>query len=65
MTDPLTLLFDVACSAQHAFEVWTSRIGTWRPSDHTVTGEEDLAIVLQGEVGGRIFERVGSRVRLG
>ncbi len=27
MTDPLRMSFDVACSAEHAFRVWTSRIG--------------------------------------
>jgi hypothetical protein len=54
---PLTLSFEVACSADHAFEVWTSRIGTWWPPDHTVSGRGDLAIVLQDGVGGRIYER--------
>ena len=54
---PLKLSFEVACSADHAFEVWTTRIGTWWPTDHTVSGRADLAIVLQGGVGGRIYER--------
>jgi uncharacterized protein YndB with AHSA1/START domain len=49
--------FDVACSTDHAFALWTSRIGTWWPQDHTVTGEPGLVIVLEGVVGGRIFER--------
>lgn len=57
MTTPLRFTFVVACSAQHAFDMWTSRIGSWWPSDHTVTGERDLRIVLEGGVGGRIFER--------
>ncbi|MFL6060704.1 MAG: SRPBCC domain-containing protein [Marmoricola sp.] len=55
MTEALTFTFDLACSPQHAFEVWTSRIDTWWPRDHTV-GEAD-AVVLQSGVGGRIFER--------
>ena len=49
--------FDVACSVEHAFTVWTSGIGTWWPPDHTVTGQADLEVVLQGGVGGRIYER--------
>jgi hypothetical protein len=57
MTAPLRMSFDVACSAEHAFDVWTSRIGTWWPPDHTVTGQADLDVVLQGTVGGRIYER--------
>jgi Activator of Hsp90 ATPase homolog 1-like protein len=54
--EPLRLSFDVACSPEHAFGVWTSRIGTWWPPDHTVTGNA-AQVVLQGDVGGRIFER--------
>src|SRR6202789_3696303 len=56
MTDPLRLSFDVACSAGHAFSVWTSGIGTWWPPDHTVTGEA-ARVVLQSGVGGRIYEQ--------
>ena len=29
----------------------------WWPPDHTYTGQDDLQIVLEGRVGGRIFER--------
>ena len=47
MTSPLRITFDVACPAEHAFAMWTSRIGTWWPPDHTVTGDQDLAIVLE------------------
>ena len=62
MSPPLTLSFDVACSVEHAFEVWTADIGSWWPSDHTVTGHGDLLVVLQGVVGGRIFERTADGV---
>jgi uncharacterized protein YndB with AHSA1/START domain len=48
--------FDVACSAGHTFTVWTAGIGTWWPPDHTMTGRAE-AVVLQGGVGGRIYER--------
>jgi Activator of Hsp90 ATPase homolog 1-like protein len=56
MTAPLKISFEVACSAEHAFTVWTSRIATWWPPDHTVTGHAEV-IVLEGGVGGRIYER--------
>jgi uncharacterized protein YndB with AHSA1/START domain len=45
----------------HAFRVWTDRIGTWWPPDHTATGQADL-IVLEGGVGGRIYERTSDGV---
>ena len=62
MTSPLRISFDVACSAEHAFAMWTSRIGTWWPADHTVTGDRDLAVVLESGVGGRIYERTADGV---
>ena len=61
MTAPLRMAFDVACSADHAFSVWTSGIGAWWPPDHTVTGRAEV-VVLQGEVGGRIYERTADGV---
>jgi Activator of Hsp90 ATPase homolog 1-like protein len=56
MTTPLKVSFEVECSAEHAFSMWTTRIGTWWPPDHTVSGGPEL-VVLQIGVGGRIFER--------
>ena len=57
MSEPLRITFDVACSVEHAFAVWTSGIDAWWPRDHTVTAEPGLVVVLQGGVGGRIYER--------
>ena len=56
MNAPLRMTFDVDCSVEHAFAVWTSGIGTWWPRDHTVTGRAEV-VVLQSGVGGRIYER--------
>jgi len=36
--------------------MWTSRIGTWWPGDHTVSGRP-AAVVLEGGRGGRTYER--------
>jgi hypothetical protein len=55
--EPLTFSFEVDCSVQHAFEVWTAGFPAWWPADHTVTGRPDLTIVLEPQLGGRIFER--------
>jgi hypothetical protein len=62
MTEPLRISFDVACSVEHAFTVWTSGIGSWWPRDHTVTGQAGVVVVLQGVVGGRIYERTADGV---
>lgn len=61
MTGPLRMSFDVACPAEHAFRVWTSRFGQWWPADHTVTGQPEL-VVLQDGVGGKIYERTADGV---
>jgi uncharacterized protein YndB with AHSA1/START domain len=61
MTAPLRMSFDVACSAGHAFRVWTSGIASWWPPDHTVTGRA-AAVVLQAGVGGRIYECTGDGI---
>jgi uncharacterized protein YndB with AHSA1/START domain len=57
MTAPLQMSFDVDCSAEHAFNTWTSGIATWWPADHTVTGRAGITVVMQSGVGGRIYER--------
>jgi uncharacterized protein YndB with AHSA1/START domain len=56
MTRPLRVTFDVDCPPEHAFSVWTSKLGTWWPRDHTVSGEPE-EIVLETRPGGRIYER--------
>jgi len=56
MIAPITFAFELACSAEHAFAVWTSRITSWWPADHTVSGDP-AAVVLEGGIGGRLYER--------
>jgi uncharacterized protein YndB with AHSA1/START domain len=62
VTAPIHLAFEVDCPAERAFTVWTARIGSWWPADHTVTGENGLTVVLEGRPGGRIFERTQAGV---
>jgi Activator of Hsp90 ATPase homolog 1-like protein len=57
MIEPLMMSFEVACSPEHAFATWTSRISNWWPEDHTITGQAGLEVVLEPGVGGRIYER--------
>ncbi len=60
--EPLRVSFEVECSMELAFDVWTRRFSTWWPRSHSVTGEEGLEIVLEPKVGGRIFERTAAGV---
>jgi uncharacterized protein YndB with AHSA1/START domain len=57
MIEPIRLEFDVDCTVDDAFDVWTRRIAQWWPTDHTVSAEADLRVVLEGRPGGRIYER--------
>ena len=57
MIEALRLSFQVDCPPARAFALWTERISTWWPADHTASGEDDLTIVLEPGVGGRVFER--------
>ena len=56
MTEPLHLSFEVECSAEHAFEVWTAATGLWWPPDHTMSGDPET-VEIESKVGGRIYER--------
>jgi len=55
--EPLMFSFEIACPQERAFDLWANRIETWWPSDHTVSGRDDVTVVLESGVGGRIFER--------
>jgi Activator of Hsp90 ATPase homolog 1-like protein len=55
--EPIRLSFEVGCAPDHAFRVWTEDIDRWWPADHTVTGTDDLLVVLEPRLGGRIYER--------
>ena len=57
---PLRVDVDLACSAEHAFEMWTSRIAAWWPKDHRATSETHTEVVLEPRQGGRLFERTPS-----
>ncbi len=58
MSDSLHIDFEVACPIERAFAIWTEDFGTWWPADHTISGGP-VAVVLEGRVGGRIYERTG------
>lgn len=55
--DPLVFTFTVACGPDHAFNVWTSKIDRWWPKHHSLSGDRNPSIAIEGKVGGRIVER--------
>ena len=58
--EPLELVFDVACTPQHAFDTWALDTARWWPASHSVSTDPGLIVTLEPRVGGRIFERTPS-----
>ena len=60
MTDELAVRKSVfvRCTPEHAFTVFTERIGDWWPFDgHSLFDDKAEAVVFEGHVGGRVYER--------
>jgi uncharacterized protein YndB with AHSA1/START domain len=51
----------VSVPVERAFEVFTAEIGTWWPlRTHAVDTERSETVVMEGRVGGRLYERTPS-----
>ena len=62
MTDPIELEFTVACSPEHAFEVFAAKTSLWWPRAHSISGDESLTVAFEPRSGGRIYERTSDGV---
>jgi hypothetical protein len=47
----------VRCSLEAAFRTWVEQINAWWPKEHSMSGDPDTTISIEGKLGGRIFER--------
>ena len=60
---PVDLTFDINCTPEHAFEIYTKRMSDWWPLEtHSVDGTKSESCHMEGRTGGRIFERGASGV---
>ena len=51
----------VSVPVERAFEVFTAEVGTWWPlRTHAVDTERSETVVMEGRVGGRLYERTPS-----
>jgi uncharacterized protein YndB with AHSA1/START domain len=57
VTEPLRIAFDVDRTVDHVFVVWTRNFDRWWPRSHTVTGADDVRVVFEPRLGGRIYEQ--------
>lgn len=62
MTEPIELEFTVACSPEHAFDVWATKTSLWWPRGHSVSGDAGLTVAFEPRPGGRIYETTSSGV---
>ena len=56
--EPVVVAVEVRRGVEEAFGVFTSEIASWWPvADHSVEADKVEAVVLEGRVGGRLYER--------
>ena len=64
MIEPLELSYEIDCPAEHAFDVWTTRLSAWWPKGHSASGDPGTVVVLEPRLGGRIYERTSEGVEI-
>ncbi|HEX2375134.1 MAG TPA: SRPBCC domain-containing protein [Actinomycetota bacterium] len=56
--EPVVVAIEVRRGIEEAFKVFTGEIATWWPvTGHSVEAARVAAVVLEGRVGGRLYER--------
>jgi uncharacterized protein YndB with AHSA1/START domain len=56
--EPVVVAVEVRRGVEEAFAVFTNEIASWWPvADHSVEADKVEAVVLEGRVGGRLYER--------
>jgi uncharacterized protein YndB with AHSA1/START domain len=56
--EPVVVAVEVRRGVEEAFGVFTGEIASWWPvADHSVAADKVEAVVLEGRVGGRLYER--------
>ncbi len=55
----------LSCTADHAFTVYTERIGDWWPAaDHSISGKDCVSIHVEPRTGGLVYETNAAGERL-
>lgn len=57
MSEPIRYVYDLPCTAAHAFATYVERIGAWWPAAYTVSPETATGVEIEPRVGGRVFAR--------
>jgi Activator of Hsp90 ATPase homolog 1-like protein len=58
-TAPIEHEYTLACQAEHAFAVYTGRIGEWWDPRYTANAETLQTVTIEPRVGGRVYATHG------
>jgi uncharacterized protein YndB with AHSA1/START domain len=47
----------IAQNVEMVFRMWTEAISVWWPAGHSISGDLETQVFLEGKVGGRFYER--------
>jgi uncharacterized protein YndB with AHSA1/START domain len=61
--EPVVCEVPVRCAADDAFEVFTEATGAWWPPGFSAAGDDLAGVVVEGRVGGRVYEVAGNGSR--
>jgi uncharacterized protein YndB with AHSA1/START domain len=56
----VTKSITVAIDVERAFRVWTEQINLWWPAGHSLSGDPQTQVFIEGKVGGRFYERASN-----
>ena len=54
-TSPIAYEYSLRCSAEHAFDTYTGRIGEWWDPRYTANAETLQGVTIEPRVGGRVY----------
>ena len=47
-------------AVERTFRLWTEQIRAWWPADHSLSGDPQTQVFIEGRVGGRFYERASN-----
>ena len=53
----VTKSITVAIDVEQAFRIWTEQIDVWWPAGHSLSGDPETRVFIEGKVGGRFYEQ--------
>jgi uncharacterized protein YndB with AHSA1/START domain len=57
VTDPLSIEFRREVLPRACVDVWSRKTSMWWPRSHSRSGDPGLEVMIEGRLGGRVYER--------